>query len=732
MLLSWNNSYSLIIIICGWPASVTIGDNGMVYFLSSTGSVDALSGGATLEWSFLTGSTEANVCTPAIDANGNMYVYADDLYALNSTGHLLWRFPIPGTTSPSYDSSPALGDGDVIYFCDEYALYAVSLSGDSLWNFTAPDLFSKAPAINIDGSIIISGMETVYAVDPQDGSMLWSSAMGTFLSEVSISADGTIFVGSSDNILFAMDQTGTPLWNYTTTGFITGRVAVTSEGDVIVKDSTPTLYRLSSEGTLRWDYHPPTPSISSSFAVGLDGVVYFTGGGDIYAVTSDGNLLWSWTSIDATEASPPAIGGDGTVYVSTNNAVYAVNNALSPAPSSAPSTFPTVLCPGGAVVASSEGQQCEDCDEGEYSDGVLCRSCSRGRTNVGHGNSECDLYVSTVDPIIVYAAAAVYLFCVMFSFVLSVVHGGPVLSLAGVLLVVGDQISDMIFATQATFYSSTLLMASGVFCIIPLLPFAFLVLFRTSPLELRCVRMTARMHRRISGWHVDSAGWLFHKLTIHSLHWKFFPFIVIMAFGDLMWPFIRVAFMVVYAAGMFAFQVLLLVLGVLFHATKLITHRETNDRFWWLWCEECSTEGKMREGLKTSNNLEEHLTGSNVIEGFKDDAELVPLTNAIILMETIFENIPQLLIQCINNELAYDSKVWSTLAIISITFTSLMVVTVGYHFGFYMIFAEQRHFSDVPKFDLFVGNLSPEDDVKSRGEATSNEHVNDVRDSVVS
>ena len=430
-------------------------------------------------------------------------------------------------------------------------------------------------------------------------------------------------------------------------------------------------------------------------------------------MTSEGDFLWSFTSLFtngvALEFGPPAIGDDGTVYVSSGQAVYAVNIALTPVPSSMPTSFPSVVCPGGVVVTSSQGQECEECDEGEYSDGVQCYTCASGRTNVGQGNSHCDLFVSTVEPIIVYVASGVFLFCVLVSFVLSVLHGSPVLSIAGVLLVVGDQISDMLFASQATFYSYSLLLAGGFFCVIPLLPFVYLVLVRSSPLEWSCVRSTCRMHKKISCWHNDSGGWLFHKLSIHSLVWKFFPYLVIMVVGDITWPFLRIAFMCLYFAGLSALQTVFLVLGVLIHATKLITHRDTNDMFWWLWSEENTVdEDEMEKECDQTNDLEKRLMESHATH--RDCDELHSLTNSIIVLETVFENIPQLFIQCINNKLAYGLKVWPTLAIVSITFSSLMVATVLYHFGYYMYFCEKRPFVEVPKFDLFITTLRPDDD----------------------
>lgn len=685
----------------------------MIYFLSSVGVATSVSFNGTHfshVWSYDTRSDETNICTPAIDSEGNTYFYADNLYAFDRSGALMWQFPIPGVTSPSYDSSPAIGGatGSVVYFCDMYFLYAVTSAGELLWNFSAVDLRSAAPAINNDGNVVISGQQHVYTVNGTDGSILWATEFGNyFLSEVSLSDSGAIYVGTAQNVLFAIDAAaGNILWNYTTQGFLSGRIAVSATGDLVVADSTSTLYRLTSLGVLVWLYNAPTGGgMCDSFALGADGVVYFAHSNIAYALTESGDELWT-ISLGSEALSPPAIGSDGTVYYGQNGQLYAINIAFTSAPSAVPTSFPSAVCPGGEIEGSRSEQKCHDCEEGEFSDGVKCISCASGRTNEGSGNSDCGFYISTISIKIVYVVAAAFLVCSLMSYFLSLSHGGPWFAILGVLLVVGDQITDMLFAIRAQFYTYYLLQISGIFCIVPLLPFAYIILTRSSCAQWRCVDSVVRMHQKLCSWHSDSFGWLFHSLSVHNLQWNFFPSIIVMLLGNIVWPFARIIFMSCFTVIHILLQVVYLIMGVLFHATKLVTHRKTNELYWWLWC----CEGNDEEVISAKNDLETKLNVEtlpsngdlqcNVID--KRSMELIPLTNSIILMEVFFESIPQLTIQLINNCLIFGSSLWSTIAIVSTAFSVFKIVTVVYHFGYYMIISESRSFMDVPKFELFV------------------------------
>src|SRR5881628_3018890 len=94
-----------------------------------------------LKWSFDTAG-EGIDSTPAIDANGNVYVQSRSghLYALDSNGALKWRFQ----TFDSFvgccfgpESSPAIDSNGIIYVGSSTGnLYALFANGTLNWQFS--------------------------------------------------------------------------------------------------------------------------------------------------------------------------------------------------------------------------------------------------------------------------------------------------------------------------------------------------------------------------------------------------------------------------------------------------------------------------------------------------------------------------------------------------------------------------------------------------------------------
>jgi outer membrane protein assembly factor BamB len=138
--------------------------------------------------------------SPAIGADGTVYVTGDGLYALSPAGSTLWV----NTTNLFRDSSPAIGKDGTIYVASWGAgsLYAISPSGATKWrtdlagnNYTNVPV-AATPAIDDAGTIYYPAFNTLYALSPA-GNVQWAfSPHDGAICQTSpaIGPDGTIYV----------------------------------------------------------------------------------------------------------------------------------------------------------------------------------------------------------------------------------------------------------------------------------------------------------------------------------------------------------------------------------------------------------------------------------------------------------------------------------------------------------------------------------------------------------
>ncbi len=313
-------------------SSPAIGADGTIYVGSGNGMFYAVNPDGTLKWSYQTGFEITS--SPAVGDDGTIYVgsHDDNLYAFNPDGTVKWTY----TTGGTIGSSPAVGSDGTIYFSSgDYKFYALNSDGTLKWSYRTPeyDIFVSSPAIGADGTIYVgSNDDNLYALNP-DGTKRWSfTTEGSVASSPAIGSDGTIYVGSDDYRLYAINPNGTKKWSYKTEYFIMGSPAIGSDGTIYIGSWDNKLYAVSSAGSLKWSY--PVAAIVSSPAVGSDGTIYVGSGSSdnsLYAINPNGELLWSYAT-ESQIGSSPAIGSDGTLYFGSGvglygGALFAVNSA---------------------------------------------------------------------------------------------------------------------------------------------------------------------------------------------------------------------------------------------------------------------------------------------------------------------------------------------------------------------------------------------------------------------
>ncbi len=207
-------------------ASPVIGNNGTIYDITQVGTLFAIDKTGHKKWSYSPGWAIDDYSSPAIGADGTIYIgstngSAGNLYAYTDTGtscKLKWTFPTTGWVW----SSPAIGTDGTIYVGSANGnLYAITDNGTSYtqkWAFnTGGSIYNIPPVIGPDGTVYIGVAPYVYAVDPATGHEKWQTLISWdsimyAIYAMTIGADGTSYVSSGGRI-FTLDQNGNMLWS---------------------------------------------------------------------------------------------------------------------------------------------------------------------------------------------------------------------------------------------------------------------------------------------------------------------------------------------------------------------------------------------------------------------------------------------------------------------------------------------------------------------------------------
>ena len=321
-------------------SSPAIAADGTIYLGSFDGYLYAIRPDGSLKWRYKTGDRVYS--SPAIAADGTIHVGSHDnyLYAIHPDGSLRWRYETSGG-----ESSPAIGEDGTIYFgSDDDHLYALYPDGSLRWRYETGDQVRSSPDIGGDGTAYVGSSDgRLYAINP-DGSLRWRyETEDEVESSPAIGADGTVYVGSDDGYLYAIQPDGSLRWRYETESWVGSSPAIGGDGTVYVGSSDSYLYAIQPDGALRWRYATEGHIGKSSPATGGDGTVYVgSSDGYVYAIQSDGSLRWRYKTGGRVYSSP-AIGADGAIYVGSDDAfLYAIEEGPTPtATPTSPTPTPT-------------------------------------------------------------------------------------------------------------------------------------------------------------------------------------------------------------------------------------------------------------------------------------------------------------------------------------------------------------------------------------------------------
>lgn len=289
--------------IYGSPA---VGSNGDIYFivrdLKDSGAarrlfVFAVKEDGTMNWGY--GGPDNNVysITPAVDADGNIYVA--------HRGKKIWKLTSTG-------------------ICSEY-------TSDGLFDITSGLSLSKNGVIYGTGK----GNLGVFAYDSSSDANRWiynsdfggaASAMTGALKNttVTIGADGTLYSVTDLTIggaVFALNPDGTEKWKYQTTSEIPdGGVVLSSDGTIYASGGVAAgansagVIALNPEGSLKWHFST-MESVQTSPLVDNRGYIHFITDKATYYILKQDGTMFSSISLGDSSVSSPVMDENGNLFV---------------------------------------------------------------------------------------------------------------------------------------------------------------------------------------------------------------------------------------------------------------------------------------------------------------------------------------------------------------------------------------------------------------------------------
>lgn len=322
---------------------------------------------------------EGNITPGPVIGIDNTVIAASNAGVLHSldpqTGADRWTFDGKGSYGIDLSTSPAvLTTGTILWHGPNDTLYALSSSGTLLWkkSFTGQVLSPAVAGRNRVYVADLGGHLTALEVTATTHHTLWTlDVHGTDYASATVGPDGTIYT-AADKDLVAVRDLGTraaELWRFRAKRIVEVSNGVGPDGTVVLGTNHDREYGIRSDGTKAWSFKIGDNTYSSS-TVRPDGTGYFgdnsgrmrtfdahsgdikrttaplgsgresiwtsiavdargdtywgSTSGNVYGYRADGSKLFRLT-VGASVDSYPAIDGDGTLYLgTTGGTLYAI------------------------------------------------------------------------------------------------------------------------------------------------------------------------------------------------------------------------------------------------------------------------------------------------------------------------------------------------------------------------------------------------------------------------
>jgi outer membrane protein assembly factor BamB len=299
----------------GFPAAAVSQDS---LYVSGGPAVLALKADGTQIWRYPE-KNDANKTfyAPPLVVNNMVVIgdYQNVLYALDanstSVGVEKWSFK---DAQGRFIGGAAAG-GDKIFAPNaDGNLYALDQTGKLLWKFSGKAGFWSMPVVDKDVVYVASMDHNLYALKASDGSLVWTADLGaSSLATPLLSSDGLLFVGTLGNKLVAVDAaSGTVKWTFGTSGAVWA-TPVIKDGVVYFGDLGNKIYALSSkEGTVTWSGDAPGPVVAAP-AVTASGMVFVCETDEVLMVGFQNERSWTSKVANGKLYSPVVVLGEHLV-----------------------------------------------------------------------------------------------------------------------------------------------------------------------------------------------------------------------------------------------------------------------------------------------------------------------------------------------------------------------------------------------------------------------------------
>lgn len=304
-----------------WPGLSVHDDTAYLAYNQFVYAIDTKSG--TELWRFPDESDRNATfyATPTMTADGQLIVggYNKVLYSLNpENGSENWTFDL--ATDRYVGSALATGEGIFAPNAD-YSLYAIDTTGKLMWSFPAEEALWAKPTADPDCTCIyLPSMDhRIYAINAEDGNLIWKTDPlgGAIVGSPSLSPEDILYTGTFNNEVIALSaENGSNVWEYSAENWVWAG-PILDEEQVYASDLNGNLYALEKKtGKIIWQINLES-AITEPALITPDALYVSTENGILYAVNPDSTIRWT-REVSGKLNAAPVLAGEAILVAVTD------------------------------------------------------------------------------------------------------------------------------------------------------------------------------------------------------------------------------------------------------------------------------------------------------------------------------------------------------------------------------------------------------------------------------